>query len=56
MIFFKLKGLTCLYLKSTPLNRGMKNYRKKLIAGLLRLKFLDDRPVQEEDHRLAEGI
>ncbi len=43
-------------MKSTPLNRGLKNYRKRLIGKLKKLKFLDDRPVLAEDHRLAEGI
>ena len=42
-------------MKSTPLSRGFKNYRKKFIASLPQLKFLDDRPVQEVDHRLAEA-
>lgn len=57
-IFEKLiknKNLSCLYLKATPLARGLKNYRKRLIAGLKKLKFLDDRPVLEQDHRLSEG-
>ena len=38
--------MTCLYLKATPLARGYKYYRKTLIAGLKKLKFLDDRPIQ----------
>jgi hypothetical protein len=51
----KNKNVACLYLKSTPLSRGFKNYRKRLVAALRKLKFLDDRPVLEQDHRLSEG-
>lgn len=49
------KELGCLYLKATPLAKGFKNYRKKFIASLKKLRFLDDRPVIEQDHRLSEG-
>ena len=49
------KHVGCLYLKATPLARGFRNYRKKFIAALKNLKFLDDRPVLEKDHRLSEG-
>jgi hypothetical protein len=42
-------------MKHTPISRTFKNYRKKLIAALTRLKYLDDRPVKESDHRLAEA-
>ena len=44
-----------MYLKATPFSRGFKNYRKRLIAALKKLKFLDDRPVQEIDHRIYEA-
>lgn len=50
-----LYNLSCLYLKATPLSRGFKNYRKRLTAELRYLKFLDDRPIQPIDHRLAEA-
>lgn len=39
------KNVSCLYLKATPLARGFRNYRKKFIAAMKKLKFLDDRPV-----------
>lgn len=54
-LIFELPHISCLYLKSTPLARGYKFYRKKLTAALKKLKFLDDRPVQEIDHRICEA-
>lgn len=47
--------MKCLYLKATPFARSFKNYRKRLVASLKHLKFLDDRPVLEQDHRLCEA-
>lgn len=47
--------MACLYMKGTPFSRGFKNYRKKFTASLPKLKFLDDRPIQEIDHRLAQA-
>jgi hypothetical protein len=41
----KNKNVSCLYLKATPIARGFRNYRKKIISALKKLKFLDDRPV-----------
>jgi hypothetical protein len=50
-----MKIITCLSAKATPFSRGFKSYRKSIIAVLPALKFLDDRPVQEIDHRLSEA-
>jgi len=44
-----------LTLKLTPFARGFKNYRKRVIAALKDIKFFDDRPVQDIDHRLCEA-
>jgi len=43
-------------LKNTPLCNTFKNYRKRLIYKLKKLKFLDNRPVLQSDHKLAEGM
>lgn len=47
--------LTCLYLRNTPLVRSVKNYRKLFVSSLKKLKFLDERPVMENERRLAEA-
>lgn len=47
--------LACLYLKSNPCVREFKNYRKRLIGYVSTLKFLDDRPVQENERRVSEA-
>jgi hypothetical protein len=44
-----------LNLKSTPFARGLMNYRKNMIAILSSLKFFDDRPVLETEHRIFEA-
>jgi dynein assembly factor 1 len=42
-------------MKNTPLAKAYKNYRKRLVASLKKLTYLDDRPVKHIDHRLAEA-
>lgn len=42
-------------MKNTLLSKACKNYRKRLTASLKLLKYLDDRPIKEIDHRLAEA-
>mmetsp|Transcript_9310 Transcript_9310/g.16797 ORF Transcript_9310/g.16797 Transcript_9310/m.16797 type:complete len:413 (-) Transcript_9310:8-1246(-) len=40
-----LPDLDCLYLKNNPCSKSLKDYRKRVIAGLPKLKWLDERPV-----------
>lgn len=47
--------LTVLYLRNTPVARGFKNYRKRFVAGLPKLKFLDERPVTTNERRLSDA-
>lgn len=42
-------------MKHTPISKTYKNYRKKLICSLKKLKYLDDRAIKDIDHRLAEA-
>ena len=55
-VFAKMTELRVLYLKGNPVVRNIPNYRKTVIASLPDLKYLDDRPVFEEDRRYAEAF
>lgn len=47
--------LRCLYLQGSPLASDLAHYRKRCIAALPRLQYLDDRPVSAKDRRCAEA-
>lgn len=47
--------LTVLYLRNSPIARGFKNYRKRFVSSMPKLKFLDDRPVTSNERRLCEA-
>lgn len=55
-ILVKLPNLAVLYLQNNPVTRNIDYYRKTLIARIPTLKYLDDRPVFEEDRRRAEAF
>lgn len=55
-ILEKMPNLAVLYLQGNPVTKKIKNYRKTLIARIPTLKYLDDRPVFEEDRRFAEAF
>ena len=48
--------LAVLYLQGNPVTKSIKNYRKVLITSIPTLKYLDDRPVFEEDRRASEAF
>lgn len=52
-IFEGLKNLACLYLKDNPVKREFSNYRKVMVGSLHNLKYLDERPVSDEERRLS---
>lgn len=52
-ILSKLVNLKVLYLKGNPIVGKIKNYRKRVVAELQTLNYFDDRPVKEEERRLA---
>lgn len=54
-IIYKLPNLKVLYLQGNPVCRKIDYYRKKIISDIPTLKYLDDRPVFEEDRRRAEA-
>lgn len=50
----KIQGLACLYLKGVDKIREIENYRKIMIAKLMYLKYLDERPVKERERELVD--
>lgn len=53
-VLVKLPSLTILYLQGNRITVDMKNYRKRMIASIKSLKFLDDSPVSTNDKKYAE--
>ena len=51
-----MPNLAVLYLQNNPVVKKIDYYRKTLIAKIPTLKYLDDRPVFEEDRRRAEAF
>ena len=54
-IFVKMPNLLVLYLPNNDITKKIQPYRKAMIAKLPKLRYLDDRPVFEEDRRRAEA-
>jgi len=52
-IFSAMVNLKVLYLKDNALKRDFVNYRKMMVGTLTSLTFLDERPVSDEEKRLA---
>eukprot|EP00357_Protocruzia_adherens_P006339 CAMPEP_0114996624 /NCGR_PEP_ID=MMETSP0216-20121206/14429_1 /TAXON_ID=223996 /ORGANISM="Protocruzia adherens, Strain Boccale" /LENGTH=483 /DNA_ID=CAMNT_0002360879 /DNA_START=135 /DNA_END=1586 /DNA_ORIENTATION=+ len=52
----KMPKLRVLYLSGNPVCKKIQNYRKKLIAELPQLNYLDDRPVFDDERRFAEAF
>jgi len=55
-ILVKLPNLRVLYSQNNKFTQHISNYRKKLIVACPNLKYLDDRPVFDEDRRRAEAF
>ena len=55
-VLYKMPNLAVLYLQNNPVVKTVDYYRKTLIAKIPSLKYLDDRPVFEEDRRRAEAF
>ena len=51
----KMPNLACLYSQGNDFQKKISSYRKTIIAKIPNLKFVDDRPVFEEDRRRAEA-
>ena len=55
-ILVHMPNLKVLYLQGNKCTSKIKNYRKTLIDRIPSLKYLDDRPVFEDDRRNAEAF
>ena len=55
-IFEKLPNLAVLYLHGNDVCKKIEHYRKTLIIKLPKLKYLDDRPVFEDERRFCEVL
>jgi len=51
-----MPNLKVLYLQGNEVTNKIKNYRKTMIARIPTLKYLDDRPVFEDDRRNSEAF
>ena len=54
-IFGTLKDLRVLYLMGNPVVKSIKHYRKTIISRCKLLKYLDDRPVFDDERRRVEA-
>mmetsp|Transcript_3447 Transcript_3447/g.8106 ORF Transcript_3447/g.8106 Transcript_3447/m.8106 type:complete len:559 (-) Transcript_3447:211-1887(-) len=52
----KMPDLKVLYLKGNPVVSAIKSYRKRVIAALPNLSYLDDRPVFKDERRFSEAF
>ncbi|CAD7958212.1 unnamed protein product [Amoebophrya sp. A120] len=52
----KMPELKVLYLKGNPVVSAIKSYRKRVIAALPNLSYLDDRPVFKDERRFSEAF
>lgn len=55
-IFVKMPNLRVLYMGGNGCIKKIPNYRKTVISKIPTLKYLDDRPVFDEDRRHAEAF
>lgn len=55
-VLAKMPRLAVLYMNGNEVVKKIKNYRKTIITKIPTLKYLDDRPVFEDDRRFAEAF
>ncbi len=55
-VFQKMPNLKVLYLNGNDMVKKVRSYRKTVIADLPKLRYLDDRPVFEDDRRASEAF
>lgn len=55
-IFVKMPQIAVLYTQGNPFVKKIRSYKKTVISKIPSLKYLDDRPVFDEDRRYAEAF
>ena len=54
-LFSSMQSLACLYMQGNPVVSSMHQYRKRMIAAIPTLTYLDDRPVFSLERTCAEA-
>ena len=54
-LFASMPKLACLYMQGNPVVSQLRQYRKRMIASIASLAYLDDRPVFPLERRCAEA-
>ena len=54
-IFKQMPDLRVLYCQGNPFVKELRNYRKRMISEIKTLRYLDDRPVFEDERRRCEA-
>jgi dynein assembly factor 1 len=55
-VIYKMEELSVLYFQGNPVIKKTRNYRKTVTVAIPNLRYLDDRPVFEDDRRFAEAF
>jgi dynein assembly factor 1 len=55
-VIYKMPNLSVLYMQGNPFTKKLRSYRKTVTVALPDLKYLDDKPVFEDDRRYAEAF
>ena len=51
----KMLNLAVVYLQNNQFNKKIAHYRKSLISKMSNLKYIDDKPVFDDERRYAEA-
>ena len=54
-IFKQMPDLRVLYCQGNPFVKELRNYRKRMISEIKTLRYLDDRPVFEDERLTVEA-
>ena len=54
-ILVKMTQLAVLYMQNNQFNKKIAHYRKSIISRLPNLKYIDDKPIFEDEKRYAEA-